>query len=144
MGEERDRLDSLNPVDDSVPLSEILDLTIDPNEVTVKPMLAQLVRLGIHPIDPTGVQTISGGDRLFAWQQLFVFDEDEVRWNRLERFAEELMEGRLTVRSNLGELANGTVFNRTYFSLEGSGLGYPCLSLHKGRRGRWWLRSMRC
>ncbi|MCB1880155.1 MAG: DEAD/DEAH box helicase [Gammaproteobacteria bacterium] len=132
MGEERDRLDSLNPVDDSVPLSEILDLTIDPNEVTVKPMLAQLVRLGIHPIDPTGVQTISGGDRLFAWQQLFVFDEDEVRWNRLERFAEELMEGRLTVRSNLGELANGTVFNRTYFSLEGSGLGYPCLSLHKG------------
>ena len=132
IGAEVRQLVSSNYADDSVPLREILDLEVNPSESTVKPMLARMVMLGIHPTDPSGVREIIGGDRKFAWQQLFVLDEERVRWNQLDRFSGELTEGRIQVTHSLGELANGTVFNRTYFSLEGSGLGYPCFSLREG------------
>jgi DEAD/DEAH box helicase domain-containing protein len=125
-------LRSLNHADDSVPLSEILDLLADPSDRSVKPMLARMVSLGIHPIDPSGVEEIAVDDGRFAWQQLFELDGSTVRWNRVDRFENELLQGRISITNDLGELANATVFNRTYFSLESSGLGYPCFRLRQG------------
>ena len=125
-------LRAMNLDDDSVPLREILDLRYDPNETFAKPMLAAMVRLGIHPTDPGGVKEIVGGQRRFSWQQFFNVDDEHVSWNHLDRYSTEMVEGRLGIVHDLGELANTTVFNRTYFSLEAAGLGYPCFALHEG------------
>lgn len=129
LGKRVQELESASLSDDSIPLSEILDLTTDPNDRNVKPMLARMVSLGIHPTDPTGVCEIAGTDCRFAWQQLFKLDAGDVLWNHVDGFEGELVLARGRITNDLGELANVTVFNRTYFSLESSGLGYPCLSL---------------
>ncbi|MBW9267605.1 MAG: DEAD/DEAH box helicase [Candidatus Thiodiazotropha sp. (ex. Lucinisca nassula)] len=131
---ERQHLTSNNYSDDSVPLREVLDLEVDLADSAVKPMLESMVRLGIHPTDPSGVREIIGGDLKFAWQQLFVLDDEGVSWNCLDRLSPELSQARSQIAYSLGELANGTIFNKTYFSIEGSGLGYPCFSLRAGEK----------
>jgi DEAD/DEAH box helicase domain-containing protein len=115
LGAERQRLISSNHADDSVPLREVLDLEVNPADLAVKPMLGRMVRLGIHPTDPSGVREIVGGELKFAWQQLFVLNERGVYWNQIDRFSPELAQGRGQITESLGELANGTIFNKTYF-----------------------------
>lgn len=130
--DEIEHLETSNHADDSIPLREVLDLVTDSSDRSVKPMLARMVALGIHPIDPSGIREIVVNDCRFAWQQLFTTDGRGVRWNRVDGFEGELDLARGIVTKDLGELANATVFNRTYFSLEGAGLGYPCLPLRNG------------
>lgn len=125
-------LETANHDDDSIPLSEVLDLVTDPSDSVVKPMLARMVKLGIHPIDPSGIQEITVNGCRFAWQQLFKLDQEDVCWNRVDGLENDLVLARGIITNDLGELVNATVFNRTYFSLEGAGLGYPCLSLRSG------------
>ena len=119
-------METFNADDDSVRLRDAVDLEVNPSDSTVKPMLQRMVTLGIHPTDPSGVKPIGRGNVDFAWQQLFTVDDGEVRWQEVDRFSPELADARSLVVESLRELVNSTVFNRTYFSIEGAGLGYPC------------------
>lgn len=117
--------------DDAVPLSEVVDLQLPPQTDVVKPGLARLVKLGVHPTDPIGIGGVGPNGR-FAWQQLFRLREDEVVWADDDRWHDELGEARISVIKDLRKLVNQTLFNRTYFALEETGLGYPCLPLEEG------------
>ncbi|MCW5584849.1 MAG: DEAD/DEAH box helicase [Chromatiales bacterium] len=132
LGREQRQLETFNADDDSVRLRDAVDLEVNPSDSTVKPMLQRMVTLGIHPTDPSGVKPIGRGNVDFAWQQLFTVDDGEVRWQEVDRFSPELADARSLVVESLRELVNSTVFNRTYFSIEGAGLGYPCFSLNPG------------
>jgi len=115
--------------DDSVAMVEIVDL-VESSELVVKPALARLVTLGIHPTDPAGVAPINVADASFAWEQLFDIDDaGQVSWKTDHAFAAQLQAARVHVVTDLRKLVNQTVFNRSYFALEEAGLGYPCLAL---------------
>ncbi|MGX9574205.1 DEAD/DEAH box helicase [Mesorhizobium sp. f-mel] len=115
--------------DDSVAMVDIIDL-VETSELVVKPALARLVTLGVHPTDPAGVAPIDAAGASFAWEQLFeIEDGGQVCWNTDHAFAAELQAARVHVVSDLRKLVNQTVFNRSYFALEEAGLGYPCLAL---------------
>ncbi|TFH87769.1 DEAD/DEAH box helicase [Billgrantia azerbaijanica] len=135
LADEKKELENKNQADDSIPLRDILDVVPEHDDKAVKPMLAQMVELGIHPTDPSGVaeiknQTTDDNEHYaFAWHQLFDLSEHGVVWKQSDQFDTELRQARVTVTEDLAKLANATVFNRTYFSIESAGLGYPCLPL---------------
>jgi ATP-dependent helicase YprA (DUF1998 family) len=87
------------------------------------PLVAALVRLGIHPSDPT-----LGSEE--DWWSLFRLDEDEVRWSEpeLPGEAEKVRKEREAIVKQQEEILYDTVFNKTYFSFEEAGLGYPTLA----------------
>jgi DEAD/DEAH box helicase domain-containing protein len=130
---EIDRIDGLIANnDDSVALADIIDLVVDNNDLNVRPALARMVQLGIHPTDPAGVEPIvvddsTGGSAEFAWEQLFVSSPSGFKWADDTAWQSSLRRARAKVVDDLQELVNQTVFNRTYFALEEAGFAYPCL-----------------
>lgn len=94
-----------------------------------KPFLASLVRLGVHPFDRLGVQPVRGGaeDKPGAkWTDVFRLEGEEVDWN--DDGADVLVDSRRrAVLLEMGKLVGDTLFSRTYFALEETGLGYPCV-----------------
>jgi DEAD/DEAH box helicase domain-containing protein len=73
--------------DDSVRLADAIDLLGVSDDRHTKPALAQLVRLGVHPTDPTGVAPIEALGASFAWEQLFVVEGQHVLGTRTPRSA---------------------------------------------------------
>lgn len=136
--QERRQIGSIEQADDSIPLREVLDVLPNSDDPRVKPMLARMVELGIHPTDSSGIAEIAKTNHddqeryAFSWQQLFERTDDGIAWRQSVQFEGALADARASVTANLAELANATVFNRTYFSIEGAGLGYPCLPLRQG------------
>lgn len=123
---ERQRDDAL---EDSIPLTELLD--VERGSVlgrALKPVTSSLVRTGVHPTDPSGIDPIRvDADYEFAWQQLFERKDGGWAWADHGAFREALEDAQADVRRELRRLATETVFHRSYFSLEESGLGYACL-----------------
>lgn len=115
--------------EDSIPLADILDVDWDKDAVELKPVTARLVESGIHPTDPSGIDPIEVDDLRFSWQQLFRWNEDHLIWNDDAALRDQLRDGQAQVRKDLRLLAMRTIFHRSYFSLEESGLGYPCVAL---------------
>jgi DEAD/DEAH box helicase domain-containing protein len=118
--------------DDSMAISEVIDLRVNADDIVLKPGLARMVELGIHPTDPNGISPIAiGNDRNpsaeFAWEQLFVVKATGVEWANDVEWADDLSSARTQVVSSMRSLVNQTVFHRAYFSLEESGFGYACL-----------------
>lgn len=120
--------------EDSIELAEIIDVRMDVDQRTLKPVTAALVRLGIHPVDPVGIAPISVKDAEFAWEQLFLIEGDEVRWAEDAGWIAAMREARQTIVASLQALVNATVFNRSYFSLEEAGFAYPCMPAGKKTR----------
>lgn len=114
--------------DDSVSLADAIDLVDASDDCETKPALAQLVRLGVHPTDPAGIAPIEVLGASFAWEQLFVVDDERVLWNEDPAFRDQLRAARNVIVNDLRKLVNHTVFHRSYFALEEAGLGYPCLA----------------
>lgn len=137
-------LRSTNLADDAIALRDVLDVIVDPSDLSVKPMLAKLVRLGIHPIDPSGVREIVSGDRRFAWQQLFETHGDDVRWRMIDRFDTDLVAARIAITSDLAELANEIIFNRTYFASRAQDWAIPVCPCERTRRERWLPTTTPC
>jgi DEAD/DEAH box helicase domain-containing protein len=123
---ERQR-DSLS--EDCVPLARVAD--IDPNKATVplQPLLTGFVHKGIHPTDGAGIAEIEG----FYWPELFERRNGKLYWQQNPQFTTEVAHARATVCDDLQRLSLATVFSKTYFALEESGLGYPCVPL-RGRQ----------
>jgi hypothetical protein len=127
----------------SIPMSEIVE-TLDaptfeglrPVRSTLRPYLRHLVELGVHPIDPTGVRKFSllnSGYPDHDWYDFFevVADAPDWRDNPARRNEVDDVRRRI-VRSVLSDIAQ-TLFNKTYFALEETGLGYPTIPLRLTR-----------
>ncbi len=122
---------------DSIALSEVLEPTTPRMGSILKPVLAKLVNEGIHPIDRTGVNTIPENPRndgiAFSWQQLFEKQNDHWHWRTNAGREDDLIIAFQEVSAELLRLVSGTIFSKTYFAVEESGWGYPCLPLREGK-----------
>jgi DEAD/DEAH box helicase domain-containing protein len=95
----------------------------------LKPLLASYVALGVHPTDPTGTKRIEGEDKQkYAWEELFEETPKGMDWNDDEVQQSSLNTARKNLIRKSQELISEIVFNKTYFALEETGLGYPCVS----------------
>lgn len=120
--------------------------------VPLRRFLATIVELGLHPIDPSGVEIIrteiADTVRRYAWHQLFRIDGPRhADWSDTELPTEQpfIDAARQNIVHAALPLLSETLFNKTYFSLEETGLGYPCLRLVSATREQnalWdaWLR----
>ncbi len=96
-------------------------LATTPNaEPSVAPLIAELVRLGIHPSD-------SSVDSSNEWWILFKLNANKVAWSRPSAAlsADAMQARRREIAEEQREVLHDTLFNKTYFSFEEAGLGYP-------------------
>lgn len=125
---------------DSISLSEVLEPTAPRMGSMLKPVLAKLVNEGIHPIDRTGVNTVPENPRsdgiAFSWQQLFEKQNGNWHWRSNAGREDDLLLAFQEISVELLRLVSGTIFSKTYFAVEESGWGYPCLPLRDGKTRR--------
>ena len=121
---------------DCVALLHIAEPSVPQMGKPLNPVLAGLVNAGIHPTDKAGIATIpehSTSGVTFAWQQLFKRQNEKWCWvthpNRLEDFSAAFN----SISTELIELIGSTIFSKTYFAVEESGWGYPCLPTRDGK-----------
>lgn len=121
---------------DEIPLREILETTDDAVQFLgpagrrepLKPLLAEFVRLGVHPTDPAGTALIDGGEEYtFRWYELFTVNGDQVDWRDDDVLQNELNTARQELVRRLKPRICEIIFSKTYFSLEETGVGYPCV-----------------
>ncbi|HDG1723433.1 TPA: helicase, partial [Kluyvera ascorbata] len=146
--EEEDELDQLaderkkirgllsKPESDSIPLREILEPESPDAGQPLGPLLRAQVDAGIHPSDRTGIAPVPDpekheeGTLTFAWQQLFEKNtQGEWCWKALPSYEDNLLVARQEISRDLKRLVGESVFSKTYFALEESGWGYPCLPI---------------
>lgn len=86
----------------------------------VAPLIQALVGLGIHPSEASVTADHS-------WWNAFKIDNGEVHWSSPSDAAgaPALQEERRAIVEKQPEALHDTIFNKTYFSLEEAGLGYP-------------------
>lgn len=99
-----------------------------PGRKALKPLVGELARLGIHPTDPTGTRRIRASDDLaFRWDELFTIENGQSDWRDGVTDQAERDVARQNVLQAMHRQVTGIVFSRTYFALEETGIGYPCL-----------------
>jgi DEAD/DEAH box helicase domain-containing protein len=126
---------------DEIPISEVLESNTARGEFhmrredgrkPLKPLLAGFVGIGVHPVSPTGVGWIKAeGDKWYNWEKLFTIDADKhADWRDYSTDSEQINvnTARHGIVSKAQKLVTEVIFNKTYFSLEETGLGYPCVS----------------
>jgi hypothetical protein len=122
---------------DSIQLKLILGPSNPQANTSVGGVLTRLIDKGIHPIDPTGISPLPlteddpTVDTQFSWQQLFIKSVDG-NWIWRDGPHNSLKIARDEIAANLLELIAETIFSKTYFAVEESGWGYPCLDLKLG------------
>jgi hypothetical protein len=124
--------------DDSVPIGVILE---DANSgkfhgakgerEPLKTLIKQFVDMGVHPTDPAGTKRYrvetSAEIRWFEWHEIFEKNGSNTDW-RDDPASSYLFNGaRTAVVRDIQKLVVEVLFNRTYFSVEESGLGYLTL-----------------
>lgn len=102
------------------------------SRLALQPLLATYAGLGIHPFDRTGVRKVRGTvgsepPRWFEWSELFTRVGAEVDWRDDPRTQSFLDAARATMVAETESLVTEILFSKTYFALEETGLGYPCL-----------------
>ena len=119
--------------DPTVALAEILEPPTAPalqGEGPARALISTLVARGIHPFDEAGLERTYGkhGDkeRYFDWVELFDTD-GVVRWKRAETDEEIVLHARQDLVVRVHKSLVDVIFNKTYFSFEEGGFGYPCL-----------------
>ena len=93
----------------------------------LRPLLAEFVKLGIHPTDPTGTKKfrVSSGDKL-RWDSLFTIGTDgSADWKDDAVRQDLLNEARQELVGEMQRLVTGVIFSKTYFALEETGIAYP-------------------
>ncbi len=121
---------------DCVRVADILEPEKPQPQAPVRAVLNALVGQGIHPVDPTGISPVPepsfGRHVTFAWQQLFARSGNGWSWNYHPGYSQDLEAGAEEISKNLVRLVGETLFSKTYFAVEESGWGYPCLPLADG------------
>jgi Lhr-like helicase len=108
-----------------VSLNRILE--VDNNEQRSNPLLERMALLGMHPTDESGVAKIYGADRKvsYDWTNLFKVEQDKIYW--IDN-SPDVLAARGHISTEQFALLDDVLFARNYFSLEETGLGYPCLT----------------
>jgi hypothetical protein len=118
---------------DWVAVADILEPRSPMPESPVRPVLSALVTRGIHPTDRTGIAPVPkpafNRKVSFAWQQLFTRTDQGWNWTDHPGYRDELVTASSEIADDLIKLASDTLFSKTYFAVEESGWGYPCLPL---------------
>jgi len=124
---------------DEIALSDILEPTNAPKffgtaedgREPLKPLLSRFVDLGVHPVSPTGVGRIEAqSGKRFSWEKMFTIHRDgRADWHdsSLAATQTDMNTARHRLVSEAQKFACEVIFNKTYFSLEETGLGYPCV-----------------
>ena len=125
---------------DEIPLSAILESNSAPGEFfmrredgrgILKPLLSGFVELGVHPVSPTGMGLLKAeDDNWYSWEKVFTVDAEEgADWRDYSKEDKQINinTARHGLISKAQRLVTEVVFNKTYFSLEETGLGYPCV-----------------
>ena len=103
-------------------------------DLRVKPFIAAMVGLGVHPFDDAGqdraLGSESGASMRFPWDRLFRVDDvsQDIYWADDEHHQVAIESARQHVVSGVYELLTDVVFSKTYFSFEEAGLGYVAVS----------------
>lgn len=93
----------------------------------LRPLLAEFVKLGIHPTDPTGMKRIElpSGESM-TWESLFVIGADgRADWKDDAVEQDKLNVARQVLVGEMQRLVTGVIFSKTYFALEETGVAYP-------------------
>ena len=118
--------------DPAIPLTEITETLDDPSfqgllpdRAKLRPYLTRFVKLGVHPVDPTGAKLYKVGDDWHrGWFEFFTPDGAAVDWKDVPAHRNDHDDvRRAIVRDSLETIAQA-IFNKTYFALEETGLGY--------------------
>lgn len=123
-----------------IPLRKIVETTADASKflgerkdrMVLKPLIADFVRLGVHPTDPSGAKKITGGDSRFPWYELFTNSDGGVDWKDEPLRQHEVNLARQDLVKDFQREITRIMFNKTYFSLEETGLAYPCVAREHG------------
>jgi DEAD/DEAH box helicase domain-containing protein len=136
------------PSDPIIPLRDIMECVADAKSFQgrrgdrepLKPFLKTFVKLGVHPTDPAGIRKFKlGGDndrRNAPWDFLFHIPDgcaDNIDWYDSDRAQEQshLDDARKRLVETAQRGVVEIVFHKSYFALEETGMGYPCV-----RRGQ--------
>jgi hypothetical protein len=121
-----------NAEDPAIPLTEIVETLDDPSfqgllpdRAKLRPYLARFAKLGVHPVEATGAKTYKvGDDRNCAWFEFFTPDGETVDWKDVPAHRSDHDVARREIVEESLETIAQAIFNKTYFSLEETGLGY--------------------
>jgi DEAD/DEAH box helicase domain-containing protein len=126
-------------IDSAVPITEVLESIQDGGlflprhqRTRLKPLIAAFASLGVHPTDTAGTKRLSGGDGVdrqwYEWHELFDVDSDgELDWRDDVLAQAVLGQARQNMVRQVLKDVTETIFRKNYFSLEETGVGYPCL-----------------
>jgi DEAD/DEAH box helicase domain-containing protein len=101
----------------------------------LRPYLRHLVELGVHPVDGTGVLKFRLGNAYPAleWYEFFDIVDGNLDWKDEASRRNDIDEVRREIIRKALENITQTVFNKTYFALEETGLAYPSVPLSATR-----------
>lgn len=124
-------------VNRKVQLSRIFEYQAD-DVGDVGELIAEYVRLGVHPFDEVGLQTFRGR----PWYEAFQEAGGAIRYNSAlsDTDRQQLW---LRIFQEQCELVDDVIFANTFFALEETGLAYPSTSPEAGQdvdRMDAWLR----
>jgi hypothetical protein len=93
----------------------------------LRPLLAEFVKLGIHPVDPTGTKRIKlPNGESESWESLFVIGDDGAAdWRDDPIEQDKLNAARQAIVGEMQRLVTAVIFSKTYFALEETGIAYP-------------------
>jgi DEAD/DEAH box helicase domain-containing protein len=126
---------------DDIPLRQVVETTSEvakflnkrDERSVLKPLIGDFVALGVHPTDPNGTRRIKGGeDTYFHWYELFTDDGPDTDWKDRVVGQDDINLARQELVRNFQREITRILFNKTYFSLEETGLAYPCVAREHG------------
>lgn len=114
----------------------------------VPPLLAAFAKLGVHPFDPAGLDWVKGQAqddpsdlKRFDWTSLLEVEGDGVVWKHVPGNEADLVAARTNLLDELRRSVSETLFSRTYFALEESGLGFVALPRRSGQSDEEWKQE---
>ena len=108
---------------DRVSLAEVIEPALSTETHAVRDFLRRHVELGLHPIDPAGVESVRKR-QWYEWLELGK-EGEAPRW--LSDMG-DAGEARQEIKSEQRPLTYEVLFSKTYFALEETGVGYPSLT----------------
>ncbi|CAM4180018.1 DEAD/DEAH box helicase [Roseateles saccharophilus] len=120
----QDRVDQLKAAGDGsrVPLSDLLEPR-SPRDTELKALMRRHVELGVHPIDPAGIDVVCGK----PWHSWIDGRGGTPRWRSID-VNDTAGVARAAMADEQRPLTYEVLFSKTYFALEETGVGYPSLT----------------
>ncbi len=130
--DERNRLENLlyaaeqgKSASDVIILSDLLQDATD-LKGPIRGLMKEMIITGMHPSDKAGVALL--GDSKQPWYRLFDEESGQIRWSSSGKIEEnqDLQRAQVDLIHDLLPRVTEILFDKTYFALEETGLGYPC------------------